>query len=1069
MSILLSSDQFDKSPKSSSDPIDHPTNRSIFSSNLTSHPSDLSNLIHHPSSSMKNEKALGSQSIPEVEESAGSLLDSSSISITQTHPQSNSTSLRDFQSDPLLGPRRSSTYSNRDDPKPSSPFSLSNSAFSSFSFKAVKTTSTNLNANQIFYSSANNTPSPTTKQTDSPRLSTNTVPSTKSHNTSTEPFDLDQHNSTSTLHPDARSYSSPGTSTSLSTTHQSSREADRSPDGSTLQASQSAPTSRQEESLTLQSKSSWPLTASSTGPLDYCPGRDDVPDPNGWLYARPGQSGTKDEPIPPNGIPRSLSLQEIPSIPWLGRDRTAQSFGPPASGSLPGAQESLYTEPLLGRRMSLKCDMNSSPSKLKNLGSYSTSNNFNSHVYNEQARDLRVALHSSNDPSSFQQRLHAFIPSNSIMRSISPTNRMGRTEQVTEEISTIFVVGFPEDMDEREFQNMFIFSPGFEAATLKVPAAALAARDHGISPAGPHGSNILPSISQGNAAQQYGSTASNLMDPFWMPNDYDGLEDLYSPLGIGGAGIGAFGNRRQIIGFAKFKTRADALHARDVLSGRRVDAEKGCILKAELAKKNLHTKRGLSNEASAPIAVSTPTFPFTGAYFNPFSPSGDPFSPNSKSNNANSEIGFPSVPHRTKDPSRSSIDSDHQLQMNHFFEVEHRTLSNSMEPCQTDMSATRPRSSSTFDPFLITATNSLNLVNDSTRGKSLLDSFHSPTAQRAPIDYSAFAATPNPHHFTNLSGYGGRLARAGSLGCATNPLNTSSTWTPGPATNTINLSAEKVSERSSTTERGGPFAPTFFPVVPDGSSGGGSSQSSDSSSTGSRPSLGSSPSGLGSTLPPNSAPNSLSTGNLLPPNSTTSVSQNSLNRTHYPADQNPAINTLYVGNLPTVIPGTADIILIHHNPILSIPNPSTSVSGIELEDRLRKLFGKAEGFKRFSFRSKAGQPMCFVEFVSVEAAKKAMANLYGDRLDGLVPGGIRLAFSRNALGVRSNQPNNLNQPPQSVTRNMNASVILPPLSTSSSNPSHPNLIIPFTNHNLNFNPTHPLVASSSTSLTTSSS
>jgi hypothetical protein len=39
-----------------------------------------------------------------------------------------------------------------------------------------------------------------------------------------------------------------------------------------------------------------------------------------------------------------------------------------------------------------------------------------------------------------------------------------------EEISTIFVVGFPDDMQEREFQNMFIFSPGFEAATLKVPS-----------------------------------------------------------------------------------------------------------------------------------------------------------------------------------------------------------------------------------------------------------------------------------------------------------------------------------------------------------------------------------------------------------------------------------------------------------------------------------------------------------------------------------------------------------------------------------------------------------------------
>jgi hypothetical protein len=40
---------------------------------------------------------------------------------------------------------------------------------------------------------------------------------------------------------------------------------------------------------------------------------------------------------------------------------------------------------------------------------------------------------------------------------------------VKEEISTIFVVGFPENMQEREFQNMFIFCPGFEAATLKLP------------------------------------------------------------------------------------------------------------------------------------------------------------------------------------------------------------------------------------------------------------------------------------------------------------------------------------------------------------------------------------------------------------------------------------------------------------------------------------------------------------------------------------------------------------------------------------------------------------------------
>lgn len=36
-----------------------------------------------------------------------------------------------------------------------------------------------------------------------------------------------------------------------------------------------------------------------------------------------------------------------------------------------------------------------------------------------------------------------------------------------EDVTTIFVVGFPDDIQEREFQNMFMFSKGFEAASLK--------------------------------------------------------------------------------------------------------------------------------------------------------------------------------------------------------------------------------------------------------------------------------------------------------------------------------------------------------------------------------------------------------------------------------------------------------------------------------------------------------------------------------------------------------------------------------------------------------------------------
>ncbi|KAG1057063.1 hypothetical protein G6F46_011790 [Rhizopus delemar] len=106
-----------------------------------------------------------------------------------------------------------------------------------------------------------------------------------------------------------------------------------------------------------------------------------------------------------------------------------------------------------------------------------------------------------------------------------------------EDISTIFVVGFPEDMQEREFQNMFMFSSGFEAATLKVPSSK------------------------------------------------DGEEDMTSTSNI----------KKQIIGFAKFRTRKEAIEAKDTLNGRKIDAEKGNTLKAEMAKKNLHTKKANNN------------------------------------------------------------------------------------------------------------------------------------------------------------------------------------------------------------------------------------------------------------------------------------------------------------------------------------------------------------------------------------------------------------------------------------------------------------------------------------------
>ncbi|KAI5795906.1 hypothetical protein FPQ18DRAFT_387076 [Pyronema domesticum] len=101
-----------------------------------------------------------------------------------------------------------------------------------------------------------------------------------------------------------------------------------------------------------------------------------------------------------------------------------------------------------------------------------------------------------------------------------------------------------------------------------------------------------------------------------------------------------------------------------------------------------------------------------------------------------------------------------------------------------------------------------------------------------------------------------------------------------------------------------------------------------------------------------------------------------------PADQNPPCNTLYVGNLPA----------------------QTS------EDELKTMFVRQRGYKRMCFRTKPQGPMCFVEFEDTHYATKALTELYGRALSNSTKGGVRLSFSKNPLGVRS-QPSS-NQRPQ---------------------------------------------------------
>jgi hypothetical protein len=150
---------------------------------------------------------------------------------------------------------------------------------------------------------------------------------------------------------------------------------------------------------------------------------------------------------------------------------------------------------------------------------------------------------------------------------------------------------------------MFTFSAGFEAATLKIPNKELTAYGSGSatsgtairpgysSHGGPNDPYNLVTLNQGGVVVDGGRDGTTSS---WQPTDDSHFSHLVpsGPTGPGGVNTG-MSTRKQIIGFAKFRTRAEALEARDTLQGRRIDIEKGAVLKAEMAKKNLHTKRGI--------------------------------------------------------------------------------------------------------------------------------------------------------------------------------------------------------------------------------------------------------------------------------------------------------------------------------------------------------------------------------------------------------------------------------------------------------------------------------------------
>lgn len=175
-----------------------------------------------------------------------------------------------------------------------------------------------------------------------------------------------------------------------------------------------------------------------------------------------------------------------------------------------------------------------------------------------------------------------------------------------EEITTIFLAGFPDDITQREFNNFFVFARGFEAASLKFPTTTTTttATTSSASATSP------PAVISPTGAMAGTTGATTDESYFRLGGAFPGPPlPLGSglPASAGGPplGTGAGKNRNeQIIGFAKFRTRSDALQARDYLNGRMVDSERGCVLKTEMAKKNLHTKSVRVPPPGAPTSNS---------------------------------------------------------------------------------------------------------------------------------------------------------------------------------------------------------------------------------------------------------------------------------------------------------------------------------------------------------------------------------------------------------------------------------------------------------------------------------
>lgn len=526
-----------------------------------------------------------------------------------------------------------------------------------------------------------------------------------------------------------------------------------------------------------------------------------------------------------------------------------------------------------------------------------------------------------------------------------------------EEICTIFVVGFPDDMQEREFQNMFTFSQGFEAATLKIP-------------------NKDNTTYAGNTGRTYGGSS----DPYNLVSVNQGVVEggrdattsswQAAASGDESSGAAQFGNngnappRKQIIGFAKFRTRHEALAAKDHLQGKRIDMEKGAVLKAEMAKKNLHTKRGVgvipSNSAGPSVTVgNAAALVGMGSSFGVFS---QPVM--NGLNNTQDSYGVNGT-----DP----MNAPASMVLNRIDQSLVREPSLGMLRERDGEDARRRDNTMGFAPMASRG----NRTDDEElerKGKEIRQrpgvTVFEPFTNYASQPYSEAMRSS-----VSMDGFGSGPFRTSAMnGAVGNHDEVVGPWDNVTTASAQNTPAQSTSPvLSAPTLQGLSVDNITWSVERHTSSGSISPGTVNGSQTDSFVDPGTIEAEIAKSLNGLTlATNAGETSPQLP-----SPVSNSSSGGGRIIDQNPPINTLYVGNLPT---GVVE----------------------QLEDKLRELFSAQPGYRRLCFRQKNNGPMCFVEFEDVHFATKALYTLQGHTLNGLVKGtGIRLSYSKNPLGVRT--------------------------------------------------------------------